>query len=69
MKKYKVEFILRDRSSCSSELELTQKEIKNISLLIEKEKTYTIIGEKILVINMKYVQSVLFTPIDEKEEK
>ena len=69
MNKYKAEFILRDGSSCSSQLELTQKEIDNISSLIEKETTYTIIGETILIINMKYVQSVLFTPIDNTEVK
>ena len=68
MKKYEAEFMLRDGNSCCSQLELTQKEIDNISSLIEKEKTFTIIGETILIINMKYVQSVLFTPIDDLKE-
>ena len=63
IEKYKAEFMLRDGNRCCSELELSQKEIENISSLIEKEITYTIIGKTTLIINMKYVQSVLFTPI------
>ena len=69
MNKYKAEFMLRNGNRCYSELELTEEEIENISSLIEEEKTYIITGENILIINMKYVQSVLFTPIDNKEVK
>lgn len=67
MNKYRAEFMLRNGNRCYCELELTQEEIDNISSLIEKEKTYKIIGKTTLIINMKYVQSVLFIPIDDLE--
>lgn len=61
-KYYHVKFVQLNNSSCESNMWLTDQEIMDLMWMIETNKSYLISSsESHMVINMKYVQSILFT--------
>lgn len=61
-KYYHVKFVQLNNSFCESNIWLTDKEIMDLMWMIETNKSYLITGNPShMVVNMKYVQSILFT--------